>query len=367
MPATDDLHLYQQIAESIRREIIEGRYRPGERLPGVRAMTSRWGCTPGTVQRAYQELARQGLIVSRPGQGTRVADSFRTPNETPLRRAALVHRAESFLLEVLTAGYSPGEVECAVRLALDRWRALESTTVEPDARVIRFCGSHDPAVDWLSVHLPPTLLGRPVQIQFSGSLGGLIALAEGKADLAGCHLWDAETDSYNAPYVRRLLPNRRVALVTLAHRRFGLILPPGNPLQIKTLADLQDPQVKFINRQSGSGTRVWFDASLHNQGIDSAKINGYAQDVSTHSEVARLIAEGQANAAIGLESAASSYGLDFIFLAREQYDLIIPADTLPAFPVDQLAAWLQRGEVRAEIEALIGYDTTSSGQMLWLE
>ena len=88
---------------------------------------------------------------------------------------------------------------------------------------------------------------------FPGSLGGLIALAEGKADLAGSHLWDAESDAYNAPFVRRLLPGRRVALLTLARRRLGLIVPPGNPAGLAGVADLARPGVRIVNRGRGHG------------------------------------------------------------------------------------------------------------------
>src|SRR5512136_1565966 len=113
--------LYRQVADAIRQKILRGELKPGDRLPSVRAMKAKWGCTVGTVQRAYQELAAQGLVTSHAGQGTRVVGHGPARDDTPLRRAALVHRAEAFLLEVLTAGYSAGEVEDAIRQALDRW------------------------------------------------------------------------------------------------------------------------------------------------------------------------------------------------------------------------------------------------------
>ena len=113
----DKNYLYHQIAESIRQEILHETLCPGDRLPSVRQMAARWDCTIGTIQRAYEELARQGLVVSRPGQGTHVAAAISAAAETPLRRASLVHRAEGFLLEALTAGYTATEVDLALRLA----------------------------------------------------------------------------------------------------------------------------------------------------------------------------------------------------------------------------------------------------------
>ncbi len=257
-----DTFLYQKIVESIRQRILEGELQPGDRLLTVREMTQDWNCTTGTVQRAYNELSKQGLVVSRPGQGTHISGALPLPKDTPLRRAALVHRAEAFLLEVLTAGYTADEVEQSFRLALDRWRVTEQSPAPAAEQTIRFSGSHDLAVDWLAANFRRFAPDHMLEVSFCGSLAGLIALAENSADLAGSHLWDAETGEYNTPFVQRLLPNRRTALVTLAHRRLGLVVPPGNPQNIEGLKDLTGPDVRFINRQTGSGTRVWLDTAL---------------------------------------------------------------------------------------------------------
>ena len=139
--------LYQTISEAIRRDILEGRLQRGDRLPPVRKMTERWGCAPGTVQRAYQELARQGLVVSRHGRGTQVTGEQAPAAEEPLRRAGLVHRAEAFLLEALTAGFDLDGVEQAFRLALDRWRSAPTRPEPAPRRIVRFAGSHDLALD----------------------------------------------------------------------------------------------------------------------------------------------------------------------------------------------------------------------------
>ena len=374
----EEQFLYQKISVAVRQEILSGQLKPGDRLPSIRQMLEQWDCTPGTVQRAYQELARQGLVVSRSGKGTHVVGKPDVRDDTPLRRAVLTNRAEAFLLEVLTTGYSLAEVENALQFALDRWRAASIKPVSKTARTFRFAGSHDPMVSWIAAHFPAVMGNTPgndanpaevfedrLQVEFTGSLGGLIALAQGKADLAGCHLWDAETDGYNVPFVRRLLPGRQVALLTLAHRRLGLIVPSGNPAGMENLRDLARPGLRFVNRQSGSGTRVWLDASLHRAGIQPVTIHGYDDERNTHSDVARVVAQGDADVGFGLESAALSLGLDFIYLVRERYDLIIPGQELSN--LQPLVKWVQSSAACEVMGELGGYDTEHTGRLEWIE
>jgi molybdate-binding protein/DNA-binding transcriptional regulator YhcF (GntR family) len=363
----EEVHLYQQIVTAIRQQILSGRWQPGDRLPSIRELTAEWGCTPGTVQRAYHELAIQELVVSRAGQGTHVVQQLpHERDDTPLRRAGLVHRAQAFLLEVLTAGYSTGEVETALQLALDQWRVLSEQPTPAIQGKLRFVGSHDLALAWIAAHFSEIAPQYSLELQFSGSLGGLIALAEGKADLAGSHLWDEETDSYNIPYVRRLLPGQRVALLTLAQRQLGLITPAGNPAGVLELVDLQRPGLVFVNRQSGSGTRVWLDAALRRAGIPTASITGYDDARSTHSEVARAVAEGKADAGFGLQTAAFAFGLNFIPLVSERYDLIIPEATYNHPAMLHMTSWLAKRPARQAIAELGGYETSDTGKVEWV-
>jgi len=362
----DEPHLYRQISESIRQEILNGRWKPGDRLPSVREMAEKWNCTVGTIQHAYQELARQGLVTARAGQGTRVVENLPAVHDTPLRWAALIHRAEAFLLEAITTGHSLDEVDRAVRQAMDRWRTMERQDTPRNEKVLRFSGSHDLALTWLASHFPEIAPGHTMQLTFTGSLGGLIALAEGTADVAGSHLWDEESNSYNALFVRRLLPGRRAALIILANRRLGIILPPGNLAHIQGLADLTQPGLRFVNRQSGSGTRVWLDISLHRLGIDGSQISGYENEKSTHSAVAQAVAEGKADAGIGLEGAALTYGLDFLFLTNERYDLVALEEVMETYPLQALVEQLNTPSTCKVIEGLGGYDTSSTGKVEWV-
>ncbi len=371
----DSSHLYQQIVESIRNDILSGALKPGASLPAMRKITEQWNCTTGTILRAYQELARQGLVVSHVGQGTKVLDQPPEHNQTPLRRAALFNRTEGFLLETMTAGYTPDEVEQSLRVALDRWRTFSSEQEPAKLEVLRFVGSHDPAMALIAAQSPQKLGSFPnhemapgftLQLSFTGSLGGLIALAEKKADLAGCHLWDENTDTYNEPFVRKLLPGQKVALLCLAHRRVGLILAPQNPLGMSGLAHLAQAGVRFANRQQGSGTRVWLDAQLHRAGIDPLDIYGYQDEKKTHSEVARAVSKGDADVGLGVETASLSFGLDFKLLTTERYDLIIPFEKWELESIQALKYWLDTDDAKTAINNLGGYDTTGTGTVTWV-
>ena len=362
----DSTHIYQKIVDSIRQDIISGELKPGTRLPAIRKMTEQWHCNTGTILRAYQELSRLGLIVSHVGQGTKVVDRLADQNQTPMRRATLYNRSESFLLEIMNAGYTPSEVEESLRVALDRWRTVSLEPIGGSPQVLRFVGSHDPAMALIAAKYREISKVFSLQLSFTGSLGGLIALAEKKADLAGCHLWDEITDTYNEPFVRKLLPGQKIGLVTLAHRRVGLILAPRNPLNLKGLTDLTRTDIRYVNRQQGSGTRVWFDAQLQREGIKPEKIPGYAIEKMTHSEVAKEVSEGRADVGLGIESAARSFGLEFFQLTTERYDLVIPQEKWELETIKKLMNWLNSPQAKIAISNLGGYDTTHTGQVSWV-
>lgn len=356
--------LFEEIAASIRLQIVNGALQPGDRLPSVREMSERWGCAPGTVQRAYKELTRQGLIAAQVGQGSRVA--ARAEAHTPLRRAALTNQIEAFLLGVFAAGYTPGEVENAVHTVLERWQAQTGSPAHAPLETIRFVGSHDPGILLLAQRFEELAPGFALKVTFAGSVSGLIALARFGADIAGCHLWDAETGTYNKPFIHRFLPGRQVALLTLAHRRVGLIVPPGNPASVNSLRDLANSHLRFINRPQTAGTRIWLDTQLAQQGIKPAQIRGYDDEAATHLEVAGTVASGRADAGLGVEAAALAYGLDFVLLASERYDLVIPAEVWDLPALRTLRGWLLSHDAKTSIDDLGGYDTAHTGHVEWV-
>jgi molybdate-binding protein/DNA-binding transcriptional regulator YhcF (GntR family) len=355
------------MAESLRRRIASGDLAPGDHLPPVRETAERWGCSPGTAGRAYEQLAREGLIEGYAGGGTRVRPGTLHPREAGLGWASLVNRAEGFLLEAIGEGHSPSQIEAALATAVARWQDLprETAPASPSrsSEGLRFAGSHDLAFEVLGGMLAP---GTLASMDFVGSLGGLIALARGNADLAGTHLWDAATDSYNLPFVSRLLPGRRAVALTLALRSLGLITPPGNPQRLAGPADLARPGVRFVNRQAGSGTRVWLDAQLRRARVDPAAVAGYEREAPTHLGVARAVHEGEATAGLGIAAAANAYGLGFIPLVTERYDLILSDEAWAMPPARALVEAVRSTAFAAAVADLGGYDTSETGREEWV-
>jgi putative molybdopterin biosynthesis protein len=356
--------LFQQIAEHFRQLIFRGEMQPGDRLPAIRDLSQQWNCTPGTVQRAYKQLAEEGLVVSRHGQGTRVVAHIPSSQSQTLRSVNLVHNAESFLLESITLGYSMDEIETSLQVALDRWKQASSTgkQLQKAETNIRFNGSHDPALIWLVVNFDELHPSFPLKMTFTGSLGGLIALSENRADIAGCHLFDVASNTYNDPFIKRILPQGAVA-VTLTQRRIGWITAAGNPKGFTGIADLKRDDIKFVNRQSGSGTRVLLDSMLEQQHIDQTVIRGYSNVVWTHSEAAQLVAESKADVAFGLESSAQTFHLDFQFIALEQYDLVMKSDYEANEGLQVFINYIQSPAAKNRIDKLVGYDTSMTGKL----
>jgi putative molybdopterin biosynthesis protein len=150
-------------------------------------------------------------------------------------------------------------------------------------------------------------------------------------------------------------------ILTLAHRRLGLITAPGNPLGITSLEKLANPRLNFINRQPGSGTRVWLDENLDQLGVDAAAIPGYDRQAATHSEVAAVVAEGLADAGLGLEAAAAIYNLGFVPLILERYDLVFREAQREHPILQMLCTWLASEAGKQAILAIGGYDTSETG------
>jgi len=364
--------LYLQIAESLRRRIASGDLQPGDKLPPVREMAQRWNCTPGTVSRAYVQLATEGLVGGHRGGGTRVQPGALQPEQPTWQWARLVNRAEQFLLEAISSGHAPAQAESALSVAISRWQELQRKGVphpQPASTALagfRFAGSHDLAVELLARTLAEETGRIHLSVEYVGSLGGLMALAQNAAEVAGVHLWDETTDTYNAPFVRRLLPGRRVALLTLARRSLGLIVPAGNPQGVQTLADLARPDVCLVNRQSGSGTRVWLDAQLKALGIQPASVPGYEREETTHLAVASAVDQGEATVGLGIHAAASAYGLGFVPLTQERYDLVFPEAVWGLPATMRLVMVVRSPQFREAIAAFGGYDTSETGRETWI-
>jgi len=234
----------------------------------------------------------------------------------------------------------------------------------PGKESIVLLGSHDIALGLLTERLQNYKGSAEILALAVGSLEGLVALRQGTGQIAGCHLLDIESGEYNLPYVRHFFPDRPVVLVTLAHREQGLLVVPGNPHRIRGLEDLARPDLILINRNPGSGTRLWLDRQLTRSGISYQQVRGYIQETRTHTGVAQAILQGKADVGLGIQAAASQFGLDFIPLFQERYDLVIPREQVESQRLQHLLNHLQSGEFRRAMDGLGGYDTAHTGDRL---
>ena len=278
---------------------------------------------------------------------------------TPIQRGAGVITSLVRADGLLTVPRLSEGVEAGSKVEVELLRPREEIE-----RKIVATGSHDLTLDLLASLLRRTDPGLTLSSSNVGSLGGLIALGRGEAHLAGSHLLDEVTGEYNLPFVRRYLEGRDVVIVRLVGRTQGLMVPSGNPLGIASLEDLFRDGVSFVNRQRGSGTRVLLDYKLKRLGPEPDRIAGYEREEYTHLGVAAAVAAGRADTGLGILSAARAMGLDFVPLLNEQYDLIIPADFYDGDLLAPLLGLIRSVEFKSAVEALGGYDTLSTGEVV---
>jgi molybdate-binding protein len=287
--------------------VIEEGLTPGSALPSVRRLAADEGSSPATVQRAYAALARNGVVVLAERRGARVAAG----GELAARR-------------LLRAG-------AAFRLA----------------------GSDDPALALLLAHAGDEI----VMVGASGSFRGLTALWRNDADGAALHLRHRD-GTYNAPFARALLADREPVLVHLWQREQGLIVPAGNPQGIRDAAAL--PSVRVAQRPRGTGTRTLMDRLVLGAGGTPESVVG--PEVELHLDVAVAVATGEADTGLGLRSAARTFGLDFVPLASEPFD--IATTRVQSGGLEPLLRALAQPDVHSHVEALGGYDLSRAGDVV---
>jgi molybdate-binding protein/DNA-binding transcriptional regulator YhcF (GntR family) len=359
--------IYEQIVECVRADVAAGRLTPGARLATVRALAAELRVHVNTVAHAYAELERSGVVSTRRGLGTFVAmpsSDSRLAAERDARLSGLLGKA---LLEALSVGYDLEQIEAGFALRVAQWRAErppEPIVPEHSDRTIVAMGSHDLVVDLLAGHMRLRSPSVRMVSTHVGSLAGLMALARGECHLAGCHLLDPATGEYNLPEVRRVVPGEHVVLVNLAHRVQGMMVKRGNPKRIAEVTDLARPDVVFVNRQWGSGTRVLLDRRLIEAGIEPARVRGYAHELTTHTAVAAAVAGGSADVGVGILAAARSLDLEFIPLDRERYDLAILRRHYESELLRPLLDTMRDAAFQRVVTAMGGYDTALTGQVV---
>lgn len=251
-----------------------------------------------------------------------------------------------------TQGMEAGD-QVEVRLYRSR-REIERTI---------FCiGSHDLTLDLMSQFL--AVHDRRLASANVGSQGGLVALRRGEAHLAGSHLLNPETGEYNISYIRQYMPNIPVKVVALVGRQQGLLVRRGNPKGLKDLQDLTRPEIRFVNRQRGAGTRVLLDYHLNRMTIQPEHIVGYSQEEYTHLGVAAAVASGRADCGLGIAAAAQALDLDFIPLFQERYDLVIPSQFAGTDLLAPLFGLLTDRRFQEAVSRLEGYDVSVMGTMI---
>jgi putative molybdopterin biosynthesis protein len=257
------------------------------------------------------------------------------------------------VIPALSEGYPKGaEVEC------------ELLRPEHEARnTILITGSHDVALDLLASEIHSHAPDLTVASTHVGSMAGLAALRDGFCHMAGAHLLDPQTGEYNWSYVRQLFGDEQILLVTLAHRRQGFIVPPGNPKAVRTWEDLARPDLRFINRQAGAGTRVLLDSQLARLGLTPDRVDGYRREVYTHLSVASMVENGTADVGLGILAAARARGLDFVPLAMERYDLAMRPETCDSHLGRALARALESQRFRSQLQDLGGYEAGETGRL----
>lgn len=225
-------------------------------------------------------------------------------------------------------------------------------------------GSHDPLLDEVGNLLHMADPGLYMSSSHVGSVGGIMAVRRGEAHAAGCHLLDTETGRYNVSFLRKYFPNGGVKLIRCVGRNQGLMVAAGNPLGIRSFSDIARPGLRYVNRQKGSGTRILADYLCKENGLVQDSIYGYDREELTHTSVAAQIAGGSADAGMGIYSAAKLYGLDFLPICIEEYDLLIPDGAYETPLVQRLLAVLKSDAFRDKLMDMGGYTLDRPGQII---
>src|SRR4051795_9582684 len=298
---------YHDLTAKLAARIADGDLAPGVALPSVRALAATEKTRASTVARSYRELADGGAIVVEP------------------RRAARV-----------SAG-----------------GALAARAILRQGATFRLVGSDDPALSLLVARVREAI----APVGASGSYRGLAALWSGRADGASLHLRH-RSGEYNAPFVRGVLAGRDPVLVHLWRREQGLLVPPGNPRGVQRIADLA--KLRIVRRPAGTGTRTLLDRLLLDDGLDPDAISG--PTVELHLDVALAVATGEADAGLGLRSAATPLGLDFVALSWEPFQVATTREQSGG--MRPLLDALAEPAVGERILGLGGYDLAGAGELL---
>ncbi|MBS1270619.1 MAG: hypothetical protein MAG794_01577 [Gammaproteobacteria bacterium] len=248
------------------------------------------------------------------------------------------------------------------RLAEEIRDTLESTPLHAAGRRLTVYASHSMAQDILR-ELADREAGVTLDFHNHGSLDSLRGLKEGDCGLAGFHVPEGPQRRQLAPLYRRWLDGAGHRLIRVASRRQGLMLRRNVEGSVRGVADLGRAEIRFVNRQAGSGTRVLLDGMLKNEGVEPSAINGYTHEEFTHSAVAALLSSGAADVGFGVEAAAVKFDLEFVPLVTETYYFAVGGRIVQSNPaVQALVSVIAGSAFRRRVAGLSGYDPRHSGR-----
>ena len=218
-------------------------------------------------------------------------------------------------------------------------------------------GSHDIIMD---------LIGDSIKLCSThvGSFGGILAIKQRNTDIAPIHMLDEENGEYNVSFIKKYFPDEDMMLVKGVERIQGLIVQKGNPLNLKEIKDILEKNVKFVNRQRGSGTRILLDYWLRDESLDYRNLKGYDYEVATHLDVAMAIKNGTADVGLGIMEAAKIADLDFIPLAKEEYDFLVNPEIKNSEKIKEFIKFLKSDFIKRKIESLDGYSLNKPGEVI---
>ena len=226
-------------------------------------------------------------------------------------------------------------------------------------------GSHDIVMDIINDELIKESFGKVhLSSTHVGSFQGLLSIIKGESHIAPIHLFDVESETYNIPFINKYV-EEDVALIKLVKRTQGIIVKKGNPLNIKSVNDLIN--VRYINRQKGSGTRILFDYLLKKNNINKDDINGYEREEFTHMSLAKAIENGDADCGLGVYSAAHIFDLDFIPICEEEYDLLLKKDMLNSEYINYLLCTINKESFINKVKSLGGYNLENMGEVVYIK
>ncbi len=226
---------------------------------------------------------------------------------------------------------------------------------------INLIGSHDLILDVIRDMIKKRYNDIDLMATNTGSLSGIMAFKKGIIDLSTTHILDEKEQIYNIPIVKRYLPGFPCILINLVKRTQGILLKKGNPKMIRSIEDLTRKDIKFINRQFGSGTRILYDMMLKQKGIKKSEINGYNQEESSHTAIGIMVKESIADAGIAIYSAARIFSLEFIPIAEEDYDLLVSEGFFNSKRFHIIMEIINSDEFKRRLQQLGGYDTRETG------